>query len=274
MSNRLRLMQPLHADAAARARAEPGTWVLANVYETSESGQATVRTIRSGNGPIAYRPAHDWEAYAAPHTGGAAVWVRHIAGLAGLEPMPETLTVRVADYRTQPGYQGVRVASVVVSAKCVRCGGPRGRVSTHHFLRRGRHIWCDIWENRCGHADEYGALIEEAERLKQPTPPQGSEIKGVEGGEFAPAVDLIAGLLKDRPRVKAHVVAAVLAEAGHTAAAEVIRAFIGMTGVGRVTSAQAAACYLVQCDMGLHPSAPWTDGRIAYGFETNAGSAL
>lgn len=271
--NGLRLMQPLHADAAARAQAEPGTWVLANVYETQESGQATARSIRCGNGPIAYRPAVDWESYAAPHTDGTAVWVRHVAGLKNLEPLPETLTVRVADYGTQPGYAGVRVTPVVISAKCVRCGGPRGPVATHHFLRRSRRIWCHVWENRCGHADEYNALIEEAERLKQPAPPKGPEIKGVEGGKFAPAVDLIAALLKERPRVKAHVAATALADGGHTAAAEAVRAFIGMTGVGRMTSAQAAARYLVQCDMGLHPSAPWADGRIAYDLETNTATA-
>lgn len=273
MSSYLRGMQPLHADAAQRAQQDPGTWVMAYIYPSYGSGHSSVSSIRRERGPVAYQPVAHYEVYAATHTDGTALWVRYIAGLANVRPMPETLTVRVADATAGCGWDNVRVTPVVISSKCTRCGGPRGAVRAHHFVRDGKRFWCDVWENSCGHVDEYGAVIAEAALLKkhgERTGQRGAGIKGVEGGEHAAAVDLIAQLLKDDPWVKAHIAAVALDEAGHAAAAEAVRAFVAMTGVGRQTSALSAARFLIDRDNGLHPSSDWADGRIAYDFETNA----
>lgn len=267
----MRGTQALHADAAERAHQEPGTWVMAHVYPSGRSGQSVVWSIRGERGPVAYRPFAHYEVYAAAHTDGIALWVRYIAGLANVRPMPETLTVRVADATAGCGWDNVRVTPVVISSKCARCGGPRGAVRPYHFVRGGKRFWCDVWENTCGHVDEYGAVIAEAallKRLGKTSVAEGPEIRGVEGGEHAAAVDLIAELLKDDPWLKAHVAAAALDEGGHTAAAEAVRSFVGMTGVGRQTSALSAARFLIDHDNGLHPSGTWADGRIAYDFES------
>lgn len=77
----MRFQQPAHADAAERARQTPGVFVLVNVYPARMSADSVVRSIRAGRGPVSYRPAADYEAYAARHDDGTALWVRYAAGL-------------------------------------------------------------------------------------------------------------------------------------------------------------------------------------------------
>lgn len=276
----MRFHQPAHADTAERARQTPGVFVLANVYPARESGEALARRIRTGQGPTAYRPAGEYEAYSAQHDDGTALWVRYVAGLTGVLPMRETITVRVPDYGTQRGYEGVRISTVEISAKCRRCGGPRGPVRAHHFIRDGARFACDRWTNDCSHTDEYSAVLAEARlRVELADAPalRGPVIRGVEGGQYAAAVDFLAAQILVKRWLRAKSAAVLLDENGHTAAAAVVRAFITGNTTGAQASAKSAALYLMSRDERRPAAGTWTDGRVSYEADTltdPAGGAL
>jgi hypothetical protein len=255
-----------HNAAAEKARQAPGMWTMISVYRGYQSGDSVARGIRAGR-LSAYRPAGAFEAYAAMHDDGTAVWARCIDGIPDITPMPQTLTVRVPDYGTQRGYDGVRITTVEISSKCQRCGGPRGPLTAHHFVKDGTPLVCDRWVNACGHPDEYSVVLTEAQRrvdLAGVPRPKGPEIKGVEGGQFTVPVDFIALALKAKPWMRARAAAALLEGLGHTQAAEVIRAFAESNVTGYQTSAKAAALYLMERDMGRPASEAWADGQIGY----------
>lgn len=245
---------PVHADhqrVAWKCQAEPGTEFRVEVYSNWQSAGAIARRIGSAHIGF-YRPAGAYEASAHPCQYGTAVWARYVAGL-GLEPLPTTMTVRVPDYGRQAGYEGVRIAEVEISARCQVCGGPRGEARPDTFVRDGAPLVRDAWMNSCGHADDYAAVLEEA-RQRAGLPrllrrePEGRELKGVEGGEFAAAVDLIAEALTAAPHTRAKTAARFLEDQGHPVAAAAIRAFVAANVTGGQTSARGAALYLNRLD--------------------------
>lgn len=255
-----------HNAAAEKARQAAGAWTMICVYRGFQSGDSVARGIRTGR-IAAYRPAGAFEAYAAIHDDGTAVWARCVDGIPGITSMPQTLTVRVPDYGTQRGYDGVRITTVEISSKCQRCGGPRGPLTAHHFTKDDARLVCDRWVNDCGHPDEYSAVLTEAQRrvdLAGVPRPKGPEIKGVEGGQFTVPVDFIALALKAKPWMRARAAAALLEDLGHVQAAEVIRTFAESNVTGYQTSAKAAALYLIERDMGRPTSEAWADGQIGY----------
>lgn len=266
--NAIRFQQPAHQDAAERARQTPGVFILANVYPARESGEALARRIGVGQGPTAYRPAADFEAYAAQHDDGTALWVRYVAGLTGVLPMRETLTVRVPDYGTQPGYEGVNITVVEIAGTCRRCGGPRGPVRPHHFVKDGTRRTCDRWDNPCGHQDEYSAVLAEArtrtELANRKHAPRGPVVAGVKGGRYEAAVDFLAGQLAARPWLRAKTAVDLLRERGEDAAAEIVASFITSYTTGTQASGKAAALYLMSRDQDLPDPGLWADGRIGY----------
>ncbi|WP_143668090.1 hypothetical protein [Streptomyces carpinensis] len=206
-----------------------------------------------GDGTIVvYRPRGSFEAYAARHESGTAVWTRYVAGL-DVEPMPDRLTVRVPDYGPQRGYEGVRIATVEISSRCSRCGGPRGPVRAHSFVRDGARLICDRWTNACGHVEEYSAVLAEARQLAASAGPGGRNrrkppIAGVDGGRYKAAVDLIAEYLREVPHWRALSASNVVERAGHAEAARVIRRFVQASPTGHSTSARGAALYLNDLD--------------------------
>ncbi|MFI0827191.1 hypothetical protein ACH4Q7_22360 [Streptomyces roseolus] len=79
-----------------------------------------------------------------------------------------TRTYRVCDRGTGSGYSGVTIRTVVVSANCPTCGGPRGEATPYRFCEDGEYLTVDRWENPCGHIDMYAAVLAEARiRLAQ-----------------------------------------------------------------------------------------------------------
>ncbi|MFF8412897.1 hypothetical protein [Streptomyces omiyaensis] len=71
-----------HADAAAKARAIPGRWVLAQTYPSGETATSMARRVRSGDsaGGREYRPAGEFDARIDKVDEGFALWVRHLPG--------------------------------------------------------------------------------------------------------------------------------------------------------------------------------------------------
>ena len=51
---------------------------------------------------------------------------------------------------------------VTISARCPRCGGPRGVPRGFNNAEDGVHWWTNVWDNACGHRDMYEAVIAEA----------------------------------------------------------------------------------------------------------------
>ncbi|MDQ1018797.1 hypothetical protein [Streptomyces afghaniensis] len=238
-----------HFAAAYRCQEQPGTEILVNVYRNKQGADAVARGVNTGKFP-AYRPAGTFLASAHPHEQGWAVWARCTDGL-DLEPLPETMTVRVPDYGRQAGYEGVRVVEVEISARCQTCGGPRGETRPDSFVRDGvRHVR-DVWTNPCGHPDDYRAVLKEARRRTEPPrhgEPRGGEIEPVDGGKYAKAVTLLAEWLAENPWLSAQRAVPMLNDRRQYDAALTIRQFATTSLSGPNTSAKSAALYLVHLD--------------------------
>lgn len=239
-----------HRETATAARQAPGVWTPVSVYPARESALTVARHIRQG-GITAYEPAGSFESYAAVHDDGTAVWARYVDGVTNLAPLPEILTVRVPDYGTQVGYEGVTIKTVVIAGTCRSCGGPRGRVRESRFMRDGAHHACDTWDNACGHADMYTEVLREAqirEDLLRQMLPKVQLLRGIPGGLFADAVDFLGELIGQDSSLPALAGADFLEEAGQVWAAEVVRAFASR-GPGRYNKlASSAALYLIDRD--------------------------
>ncbi|MFC8884422.1 hypothetical protein ACFT54_09645 [Streptomyces cinereoruber] len=150
-----------HVAAATAAKSAPGVFTFVGVYRTRPAAESATDLITSETAPF-YRPARAYEAYAAPHEDGTAVWVRYVQDVADLEPLPQTMTYRVCDRGTGPGYEGVRVVTVTVDPWCPRCGGPRGKARPYRFCEDGDYYGVHQWDNPCGHVDMYSAVLAEA----------------------------------------------------------------------------------------------------------------
>ncbi|QKW07012.1 hypothetical protein HUT18_11955 [Streptomyces sp. NA04227] len=150
-----------HSDVVRAARAARGGWVLAGVYASTEAGRGAARRIPRAERMPAYAPAGTFEAYDARHEDGTAVWVRYTAGLPKPAPRPTSMTYRVCDRGTGSGYVGVSVRSIVLSAECPRCGGPRGSAVPQRFHEDGDWYTVDKWDNPCGHVDTYTSVLAE-----------------------------------------------------------------------------------------------------------------
>lgn len=260
-----------HSAAAERCQDAAGAEVLITEYPSRASAETVARGVRHGL-IRAYRPAGSYEASTYPSQGGTAVWARYTGG-ADAEALPAALTVRVPDYGNQVGYEGVRVVTVEISARCLVCGGPRGQLHPDSFVRDCVRHERDAWSNPCGHEDTYAGVLLEADRrrtLGEGTPPTGrpraaernrQELRGVEGGQFCTAVDLIAAEIDSWPWLSSLRVLEVLHEAGEHDAADAIRVFRANSPSGGNTSAKSAALYLIHCD------------RQALAAGTTAGSA-
>jgi hypothetical protein len=151
------------AATAARARTQRGTWVHVGTCPSVRGARTVAGRIRKGTS-AEFGPAGAWEAYAAACEEGEAVWARYVAGDQPVAPLPTTMTVRVRYDGSGPGYEGVGVLTVTISAHCPRCGGPRGvdTIRPHRFVHDGDHLVVDQWRNPCQHTDIYAAVVAEA----------------------------------------------------------------------------------------------------------------
>lgn len=240
-----------HQAAAAAARQVPGDWTYVTVYPSGQSADGVARAIGKGT-MAAYRPAGLYDAYAARHEDGAAVWVRYLDGVDDPQPLPDSLTVRVPDYGTQVGYEGVTIRTVVIYPTCQQCGAPRGKARSTRYAHDGAVLSCDTWENPCGHDDPYLSVLAEAklrEEFLTRMLPKSRQIQGLAGGLFADAVDLIGELVAHDPTIRAQAAADVVEQAGHAMPAEVIRAFANGGPAAKNMLARSAALYLNERDV-------------------------
>lgn len=239
-----------HQAAAYAVEFAAGSEIRVATYPAAASAVAVARGITTGR-IRGYRPAGAFEAAAHMAEEGATVWARFTGG-AELPPLPTSMTVRVPDYGTQVGYEGVRVVTVEISSRCRVCGGPRGPVRPDSFVRDGVRRERDAWTNTCGHADPYPAVLKEAALFAEHGParlrPAGAEIRGVKGGRFRKAVDLIAAELAVSPNRSALRAIELLTEAGEHPAADAIRVLWAGSPNGGNTSARSAALYLIHHD--------------------------
>lgn len=238
-----------HTAAAAKAWAAEGAWVMVSVYRSIQAGDTVARSIRRGR-MDAYRPQGAFDAYVAPHDDGGAVWVRALSSTWHVEPLPVSLVVRVPNHDQQRGDEGVRIETVTIRPTCPRCGGPRGIVRPHSFVKDGARLVCDTWTNSCGHQDTQDAVLAEARAIadRRRDPQKGVEIEGVEGGQYTAAVDLLAVAVTANPWLKAVAAAHLLEHNGHSAAAKAVRKFIDSSPTRWNTSGKACALFLMAKD--------------------------
>jgi hypothetical protein len=246
-----------HPAAAMQCLNQPGVEVLVGVYPRQTGATTVARGITRGR-LRSYRPSGAYEASAHPHEWGTAVWARYVDGI-DVEPLPKTMTVRVPDYGTGLGYEGVRLATVEISARCRTCGGPRGTARPEEFVRDGVRLVRDAWTNRCGHEDSYEAVLAEvlqdARAARRP-----KELLSIEGGRYAAAVDLVLSHLDANPSYSAQMSAEMLRQRGQEDAAAAIEEFARTRGTGSSTSGRSAVLYLNHLDReartaGIHATA-------------------
>ncbi|MET8609708.1 hypothetical protein [Streptomyces misionensis] len=262
-----------HLAVAVDAQRHPGEWRHCRNYRTMQAAEHVVHMVREGR-MRAYHPRADYEAYAAHlASGGGAVWVRYTDG-AETTPMPETLTVRVPDYGSQPGYEGVRIRTVEIFPYCPSCGGPRGELRPDQFVRDGVRLVRDAWDNGCGHRDTYPGVIAEARRISSRRAAgdgRKPELCGVPGGRYEAAVNLLARAVEENVRVSAHTAVELLEEAGHKAAAVEVAAFHQVLMGRSNVSARSALLYLISQDeeaLKTGRANAWVDGPIRPGNHT------
>jgi len=81
----------------------------------------------------------------------------------------ETMQVTVRDRsREAPWGQGLTnpvTRKVTISAFCPVCGGRRGEPQGQNLCDDGAFYWVQVWDNPCGHVDQYEAVIKEATEL-------------------------------------------------------------------------------------------------------------
>ena len=227
-----------HATIAANARAERGRWLLAGVYPSSASAQSCARGVPRAQLMRAYEPAGAYEAYAAVHEDGYALWVRYVAGDEPVPALPDRMTVRIRHDGDEAGYSGVGVVTVTVSTRCPRCGGPRGfdAIRPHRFHHDGAWFVVDAWTNPCGHTDMYEAVLRESgDRQFQPLTAPAPVVNPAAG---SPA-GLILAAAKARRVHHAKQAAQLLDDHGHHAEAELIRSQV-KANHGHMSAKQAA----------------------------------
>lgn len=234
-----------HADAAARARAVPGTWVLVGSYASMQTAQTAVLRIPRAQRIPSYEPAGAFEAYAATTREGPVVWVRSTVG--GPYPsLPERMTVRIPA-ATGPVLGEVGALPVSVRPFCPVCGGPRGwdNVSPAEVSLRNIAVTVDRWVNPCGHEDVYADVLEEALRTAPRTVPGEGRTGGghhrpnpIAAGPFRLAVELLLQAANEDPGTRAEQGVALLRLHGHQEAARVVEAQL-LTN-DRLTARQAA----------------------------------
>lgn len=213
-----------HRETAAAARAERGAWARVFVYRATKTAHEIARLARLGQ--LAYGPAGDFEAYAALVPDGAALWVRYVGGDDPVPPsLPDRMTVRVPDYGSGPDCRGVRIVEVDILPLCRICGGPRGfdRITPDRFQRDGAWHTRDRWDNPCGHKDLYEDVVAEARSLALRDDRTSAPVE-TDGGLHAAAVQFLVEGAAAKRFFHAKQASAALAEAGHTEAAEIIRA--------------------------------------------------
>lgn len=235
-----------HQAIAWKCQLEPGREFPVGVYRIRVDAARAARDIRAGANPI-YRPVGFYEASAHPHARGTAVWVRYVEAGEPV-PLPVSMTVRVPNYGTQRGYEGVRISEVTISARCASCGGPRGETVLHHFVRDGRRLSCDRWTNLCGHEDMYDAVLAEARVFAEQAAKsarRGPRIQSP-GGEFAQAVAILADAVGANPWMSAQSGIELLLKRGQGSAADAVRGFNDRNH--GTPSARSAALFLADCD--------------------------
>lgn len=252
-----RVSRIAHLEVRAAAKQQPGVWVLANFYGSYQSGTSLARRISEGR--FGYVPAGAYQAYSAHTDEGVAVWARYVKGL-DVESLPRSMTVRVPDYGSGPGYEGgVTVREVEISRFCRCCGHPRGEPAAFTYRREGRYVTCDKWVNACGHTDEYSAVLVEAVRRRGRRPASARpEIRGVSGGLYREAVDIIAAELRERPQMRCSSALELLRGHGYQQAADEIATFVALSPTREYTSARACALYLIDLDQRALESASAT----------------
>lgn len=260
----VRRSQTDHQAVAAKARQEPGVWTLAGIYRSSLSARGTASHIATGR-LSSYEPASAFEAYSTATDDGHPVWTRCIDGVE-VAPLAQEMTVRVIDRGEGRDYRGLTIRTVIISGLCPVCGGPRGAAQGHQFAEDGEWYTCDRWDNGCGHHDSYVAVLAQWRARPVPAPvhfakarqgagggarrkgPKGMHLRGVKGGRYAAAVKFLAPLLEKKPAMQALAAALLLEEQGDREAARALRAFVGASITGPLTSARAGLLFLIQTD--------------------------
>lgn len=90
--------------------------------------------------------------------------------VASAAELADTITVTVRDHSREPAWgQGLtrpHVRRVEISARCPRCGGPRGERRGMNQCDDGAFYWVQVWDNPCGHLDRYENVVREADALQ------------------------------------------------------------------------------------------------------------
>ncbi|MFF2612279.1 hypothetical protein [Kitasatospora sp. NPDC058046] len=232
-----------HPAAAAMAEALPGQWVYAGEFGSSLSAKSSAAAIRDGRLP-AYHPAGAFDAYAAPTTDADVVWVRYVGHGQPVQPLPDRMTVRVADRGDgSRGYEGVWVVTVTISTRCAQCGGPRGwdTVRAHRQSEDGDWFTVDQWRNPCGHIDMYAAVLRESRLRPLPAAP-APKVEGrpvLDPAQVSAPVALILKAVAETKWLHGQQAAHLLTQHGHVDAAAALQTELAARD-GHMSARQAA----------------------------------
>ncbi|MEU6929035.1 hypothetical protein AB0A05_07705 [Streptomyces sp. NPDC046374] len=240
-----------HKAVAEAAKAAPGEWQHAGVYQ-STSVASMANAVRRATRLKAYAPGGAFEAYHARVEDGEALWVRYVAWVADLEPRPLGMSYRVCDRGSTRGYTGVGIVTVDVAAECPTCGGPRGKAVAYRFCEDGEWYTVDRWTNLCGHLDHYDAVLKEhrgrqeaRDAEEQREAARALRAGPAPAGPFTGAVVLLNSAAAETRGLTARQAAQFLGRHGHHEAADLIEEELTRQA-GQRWSARKAAVYLAE----------------------------
>lgn len=80
------------------------------------------------------------------------------------------MLVRVLDHSGRGSNRRYsQVVTVEIADACPVCGSPRGRPRPYRGSGNGEPYEVDVWDNPCGHVDQYATVLNEVERRRNKT---------------------------------------------------------------------------------------------------------
>ncbi len=88
--------------------------------------------------------------------------VKHIKALDAINSAGTDAPIKTVYIPARAEHDGIHGVNVKLRWLCPKCGAPRGEVKSGRSYDGSRILFCDTWQNPCGHVDKYADVRAEA----------------------------------------------------------------------------------------------------------------